>query len=311
MRAPGARWKGWLREVLKGDKSAASRAAWFGTVVVLCCVALGCDKTGRYISDARSNDPARQIPAAHWLAENPTPDALDALRFGMQSTSLDVRVASALAIGATRNARAMGEASRILRADALHEDRKIAETALAGMRGIGGAALPDLVAVAILTTDRYVQMLVRASIAEALVTASDSDRLAAAAAMVAGVEDTDPDLYRAAYAILVTFAQMACPELLDMGLSHGNRRIQLTTMMGMTDAGCLDAAPAIARFLSNAGAGLRLEAARSLGVIGGPPALPELDRLAATDPVLDVRRAAREAAAAIRAAPPLAAEDGE
>ncbi len=285
--------------------------AWVATGLLLCGILPGCDRTDRSISDLRSNDPARQIPAAKWLAEHPTRAAVDVLRFGMESNDLAVRAASATAIGATGDARAMAHASRILRADALSADRTMAEVALEGMRGVGGAALPDLVTVAILTTDQYLQLLVRASIAEILTTATDTQRRAGAAAIVDGVEETDPDLYRAAYAILVTFAPLASTELVDLGLAHHSRRIQLTIMMGMSDASCLAAAPAIEAFLYDADSVLRLEAARSLGSIGGPNVVSALEEVAASDPVLDVRRAARQAIAAIAAAPQSALEDGE
>ena len=82
-------------------------------------------------------------------------------------------------------------------------------------------------------------------------------------------------------------------------------------MMGMSDASCLAAAPAIEAFLYDADSVLRLEAARSLGSIGGPNVVSALEEVAGSDPVLDVRRAARQAIAAIAAAPQSALEDGE
>jgi HEAT repeat protein len=281
--------------------AASTTATWVAIALVASAALLGCDSDARYIRDAASNDPARQIPAAEWLALHPTPGALDALQMGMQSTHLDVRVASARAIAATGDARAMVAASRILRADALGEDTKAAEEALEGMRALGGPALPDLITVALLATDGYVRALVRGTIAEALAWASPAERLAATASLLDGVGESDADLYRAAYGALVAFAPLVQDELVDLGLAHQSRRVQLSTMMGMADAACVGVGPAIARFLGNADAVLRAEAARSLGALGVTAALPELQRAATSDPVLDVRKAARDADTAIRA----------
>ncbi|MBT3268206.1 HEAT repeat domain-containing protein [Candidatus Poribacteria bacterium] len=281
---------------------ATSKAgAWVVVAVVGCAALLGCDRTERNIRDAGSNNPTRQIPAAEWLARNPTPDALAALELGMQSTHLDVRVASARAIAATGDARAARAASRILRADALGHDPKVAETALAGMGAIGGPALPDLITVALLATDGYVRALVRGTIAEGLASASPGDRVAATAALLDGVAESDADLYRAAYGNLVAFAPLVQGELVDTGLPHTNRRVQVSTMMAMADSSCVGAGPAIARFLGDADAVLRAEAARSLGALGTTSALPELRRVASSDPVLDVRKAARDAEEGISA----------
>jgi hypothetical protein len=283
------------------QSAASTTATWVAIALVAGAALLGCDRNARYIRDAASNDPARQVPAAEWLALHPTPSALDALQMGMQSAHLDVRVASARAIAATGDTRAMLDASRILRADALGEHPKAAEKALEGMRAIGGPALPDLITVALLATEGYVRALVRGTIAEALVSASPAERRAATVSLLDGVAESDADLYRAAYGALVAFAPLVQDELVDLGLAHQNRRVQISTMMGMADAACVGAGPAIARFLVSADAVLRAEAARSLGALGVTAALPELQRAATSDPVLDVRKAARAAAAAIRA----------
>jgi len=269
------------------------------------CVFLSaCDRAGRRIADVNSNNAKRQIRAAIWLAAHPTPEALPALRFGLESTELRVRVESAGAIAATGDTRAMAEASRVLRADALSEDRKVAEMALLGMRAIGAAAVPDLLTVALLTSDAYTQKLVVSTIVEALPTASPEQRLAAATRVVDGLGERDPDMYRMAYGILVTFSPFLQDELTNIGLVHRNRRIRLTTMMGLADGACTNAIPAIARLLNDGDPVVRTEAARSLGILGAAAALPRLTEMADSDPVLEVRKVAAEALRSIAAVSP-------
>jgi HEAT repeat protein len=274
-----------------------------------CVLVSACDRAGRRIADVNSNVSKRQIRAAIWLATHPTRDALPALRFGLESTELRVRVECAGAIGATGDAAAMAEASRVLRRDALSAVHSVAEKALLGMRALGAAAVPDLMTVALLTTDPYTLTLVGSTIADTLPSASAEQRLAVATRVVDALGERDPDMALVAYRILVKFAPFLQQELADVGLLHSNRRIRLTTMMGLADAHCTGAIPSLARLLSDADPVVRTEAARSLGLLGAVVARPRLTEMSASDPVLDVRKVAAEALRSIpEMSPPDAVE---
>ncbi len=274
-----------------------------------CVVLSACDRTGRRIRDVNSNNAKRQIRAAIWLTSHPTPEALPALRFGLESTELRVRVEVAGAIAATGDARAMAEASRVLRRDALSDNRTVAEMALLGMRAIGPAAVPDLMTVALLTTDTYTQRLVVSTVGEVLPTATSQQRVAAATRVVDGLGERDPDMYRVAYGILVTFAPFVQDELVNVGLVHRNRRIRLTTMMGLADANCTESIGPLARLLDDDDPVVRTEAARSLGILGAATARPRLREMADGDPVLAVRKVAAEALRSIVDMTPTDSED--